>query len=30
MQHTPTGVVGDIIEIVQSAEPEWNDAHDRD
>jgi len=30
MQHTPTGVVGDIIEIVESAEPQWNDAHDRD
>lgn len=29
-QHTPLGVVGEIVEIVRAAEPEWNESHDRD
>jgi len=29
-RHTPSGLVGDIIEIVRSAEPEWDDSHNRD
>jgi hypothetical protein len=29
-QHTAIGVVGEIVEIVRSIEPEWDDSHDRD
>lgn len=29
-RHSLTGVVGEIVEIVQSAEPEPDDSHDRD
>lgn len=29
-RHALTGVVGEIVEIVRVAEPEWNDSHDRD
>jgi hypothetical protein len=29
-QHSSLGVVGEIVEIVRSAEPEWDESHDRD
>ncbi|MEJ2120567.1 MAG: hypothetical protein P8Z76_07605 [Alphaproteobacteria bacterium] len=29
-QYTPMGVVGEIVEIVRSIEPAWDDSHDRD
>lgn len=29
-RHSLVGIVEEIVEIVQSAEPEWNESHDRD